>query len=77
MKKGIAFALAGLLALGLAGCGQKPADNADAGKPVTLRWTMPGPGEQQDSAMVWEEFNKQLKTYAGGMGPARAQGVLG
>lgn len=65
MKKGIAFALAGLLALGLAGCGQKPADNADAGKPVTLRWTMPGPGEQQDSAMVWEEFNKQLKTYPG------------
>ncbi len=30
---------------------------------VTLRWVMLGTGEQQDSRIVWDEFNKKLEDY--------------
>ena len=60
MKKmiGLLFCLT-ILAGSLAGCG-KPGVSQN-GKDTTLRWVMMGPGEQQDSEMVWKEFNYRLK----------------
>ncbi len=63
MRKIVAIILALVLAAGMmSGCGKKT--SAPTG-PVTLKWVMPGPGEQADSEKVWAEFNKQLKTYPG------------
>ncbi len=52
-----------MLAAVAAGCsnGENKTENGE----VVINWTMPGPGVQTDSEMVWEEFNKQLKTYEG------------
>lgn len=64
MKKIISTILtAALMLSAAAGCSSKQGttNNGD----ITLTWVMPGPGEQNDSQMVWDEFNKQLKTYEG------------
>ena len=45
---------------GLSGCKQK--ENASEDGVVTLKWVMPN-AKQKDSAMVLEEFNKQLADY--------------
>lgn len=64
MKKAMTLILAAaLMTSALSGCGEKK-ENGE-GKEVTIKWVMPGPGEQKDSDIVWNEFNKQLKTYEG------------
>jgi putative aldouronate transport system substrate-binding protein len=63
MKKVICLILVAGMLMGFSGCVQKK--NAQNGAAVTLKWVMPGPGEQQDSEMVWNEFNKKLKGYPG------------
>lgn len=63
-KQTIAIMLALVLILGtvFTGCGKKTvSDNAD--DVVTLKWILPGPGQQKDSEMVWKEFNKKLAEY--------------
>ena len=64
MKKILMTALALIMAFSsLTGC--KKAEEDTANGEVVLKWIMPGPGEQQDSQKVWDEFNKLLKTYEG------------
>lgn len=55
-----------MLTAGFAGCGKKDTgnENADGGE-IKLKWVMSGSGEQSDSQTVWQEFNKELKTYEG------------
>ena len=45
--------------------GCKTNDSMVMDEEVTLKWVMPGPGKQKDADDVWNEFNKQLKTYPG------------
>ena len=62
-KKVISLILAGALTtVAICGCSEK---KDETNSEVTIKWIMPGPGKQQDSSMVWDEFNKGLKTYEG------------
>jgi len=67
MKKVLALVIVSMLFVSaFSGCGpSKKASSKgdDENKQVTLKWVMPGPGKQQDSEMVWEEFNEKLKSY--------------
>lgn len=51
------------VAVPMTGCGGSKDGGTDG--EVVINWTMPGPGVQTDSEEVWQEFNKQLKTYDG------------
>ena len=64
MKKIILMALAASIAIGSC-CGCSKKNETSGGEEVTLKWVMPGPGEQKDSDIVWKEFNEKLKTYEG------------
>ena len=62
MKKLLVLLLALILAVSIMpGCGKKISSDGA----VTIKWVMPGPGEQADSQKVWAEFNKKLQTYDG------------
>lgn len=63
-KRVISMVLTGVLA-GTALCSCTQGEQKSNNEEVVLNWIMPGPGVQQDSELVWEEFNKQLKTYEG------------
>ena len=47
--------------LSLASCGEKVTNGKPGEEMVTLRYLMTGPGKQQDSEVVWKEFNKKLQ----------------
>lgn len=65
MKKKLAFVLCAAIAISsLAGCG-KNNENANNDEKITLKWTMAGPSGQKDQSIVFEELNKQIKTYEG------------
>ena len=57
IKKLIATLLAGAALITCVACGEKTV-NLD--EKVTLKYIMSGPGMQEDSNKVWEEFNKKL-----------------
>ena len=65
MKKILAFVLATVMLSSFVGCSPDSQNASTDGEAVTLKWVMPGPGEQKDSPKVWEEFNKQLKEIEG------------
>jgi len=65
MKKYLLLAMVMIMMISAASCNRPGVTSNEKGEMVTLKWLMPGPGEQQDSDMVWEEFNKKLKTYPG------------
>ena len=57
-----ALGLAVMTSLALmSGCGRS--ENTSGNETVTLKWIMPGAGEQRDSQLVWKEFNEKLKEY--------------
>ncbi len=63
-KKIISMLLLAAMAAGAAaGCSNN--SEQENGGEIVINWTMPGPGKQADADLVWEEFNKQLKTYEG------------
>ena len=57
IKKLVALFLSGMILVACTACGEKVV-NLD--EKVTLKYVLPGPGMQKDSAMVWEEFNNKL-----------------
>ena len=60
-RKIAAIGLAIIMCAGLlSGCGT---EKKGSGETVTLKWVMAGPGEQQDSQLVWNEFNQKLKEF--------------
>lgn len=64
MKRKIALILSLAVAIGtFAGCGGKKQGSADGD--ITLKYVLPGPGEQSDSKEVWEMMNKKIKEYKG------------
>lgn len=65
MKKLLLLMLSAILVLNITACGFKSTSKTNPNEQVTLKWIMPGPGEQKDSPKVWDEFNKRLKTYPG------------
>ncbi len=67
-RKAVILAVALILIMSvLAGCsGTDKAASGDK-KNVTLKWMMLGPGKQQDSAMVWDEYNKKLQGFLPGV----------
>ena len=56
--------LACTTALSMAGCGEKKQTDSGNGD-ITIKWVVPGPGKQTDSAEVWQKANELLKTYEG------------
>ncbi len=59
INKRICLALALALSLSaFAGCGEKVSDNSEN---VEIKYTMAGPGIQEDSEKVWEAFNTELQ----------------
>ena len=63
MKKILLLVLAAAMVLAT-GCGVATKETGGS-EEITLTWVMPGPGEQEDSQKVWNEFNKRLKEYPG------------
>ena len=63
-KQIICGILAGAMVLSMSACTDKKKGGEDGDK-VKLTWVMPGPGKQTDSEKVWDEVNKQIKTYKG------------
>jgi putative aldouronate transport system substrate-binding protein len=64
MRKITAIIMTIALAVAVGACQSKPVTKNNAGA-ITLTWVMPGPGDQEDSTKVWQEFNTRLKTYPG------------
>ncbi|MBO5099432.1 MAG: ABC transporter substrate-binding protein [Clostridia bacterium] len=66
MKKLLSLILAVIISVSLVSCGEKvDIVKTDLSKPVTLKWLMPGPGIQKDSAEVFAKFNEELKKIKG------------
>lgn len=63
MKKYLSIALMVSLMMSAAGCGTN--QDSKQSDQITLKWVMPGPGEQKDSQRVWAKFNEELKKYDG------------
>lgn len=70
----VAVALSVAASVAFAGCGKSGGESTqtvttqkettkqvEAPKQVNLKWVLGGPGKQQDSDKVWEEFNKKLQ----------------
>ncbi len=63
MKKSVACILAATIMGALVSCGKQEEDDGN----IRLKWVMPGPGIQNDSQLVWDEFNKRLQEYMPGV----------
>ena len=66
MKRKLAFVLSALLLISsFTGCGTNKKNELKDGEKITLKWTMAGPANQKDQALVFEELNKKIKNYKG------------
>ncbi len=67
MKKVLAILLAALMMMSFAACGTTNANitKTDLSQPVTLKWVMPGPGNQVDAEKVFAKFNEELHKVKG------------
>lgn len=61
--KAVALLLSVSVILPAAGCKKDEGAEGD----VKLKWVMAGPGVQNDSTVVWEEFNKKLSEFMPGV----------
>ena len=61
-KSIIAVIMAVCMLISISGCGNNASTNK-GGETVVLKYVMAGPGMQEDSKLVWDEFNNKLKSY--------------